>query len=112
MHATGSAGTQAGLVLGFEAMNSGIPVYGVGVNKPKDIQEQNVYELARRTAEFMGYSPDLVARDKIVANSDYVGDGYGLPTNGMVEAVDDHGTNVAMVASCSTRFTPARVSPD
>ena len=28
-----------------------------------------------------------MARDKIVANSDYVGDGYGLPTASMVEAV-------------------------
>src|SRR5210317_2070130 len=35
----------------------------------------------------MGLNPDLVAREKVVANSDYVGDGYGLPTNTMVEAV-------------------------
>jgi L-cysteate sulfo-lyase len=35
----------------------------------------------------MGYSPDLVARETIVANSDYVGDGYGLPTDSMKEAV-------------------------
>ena len=87
VHATGSAGTQAGLVVGMEAMNSGIPVYGVSVRRPKQKQEDNVYTLAQRTAEFMGLSPDLVAREKIVANSDYVGDGYGLPTNSMVEAV-------------------------
>jgi L-cysteate sulfo-lyase len=35
----------------------------------------------------MGLNPDIVARDKVVANSDYVGDGYGLPTDSMVEAV-------------------------
>jgi L-cysteate sulfo-lyase len=35
----------------------------------------------------MDLSPDLVVREKVVANSDYVGDGYGLPTNAMVEAV-------------------------
>ena len=87
VHATGSAGTQAGLVVGMEAMNSGIPVYGVSVRRPKQKQEDNVYTLAQRTAGFMGLSPDLVAREKIVANSDYVGDGYGLPTNSMVEAV-------------------------
>ena len=87
VHATSSAGTQAGLVVGMEAMNSGIPVYGVSVRRPKHKQEDNVYALAQRTAEFMGLSPDLVAREKIVANSDYVGDGYGLPTNSMVEAV-------------------------
>lgn len=87
VHATGSAGTQAGLVVGMEAMNSGIPIYGVSVRAAKQAQEENVYGLAQRTSEFMGLSPDLVAREKVVANSDYVGDGYGLPTNSMVEAV-------------------------
>ena len=87
VHATGSSGTQAGLVLGMEAMNTGIPVYGVGVRAPKQKQEEMVYGLAQRTAEYMGLSPDVVAREKVVANSDYVGDGYGLPTDAMVEAV-------------------------
>jgi L-cysteate sulfo-lyase len=87
LHATGSAGTQAGLVLGMEAMNSRIPVYGVSVRAEKQKQEDNVYGLVQRTAEFMGYSPDLVAREKVVANSDYVGPGYGLPTDSMIEAV-------------------------
>ena len=87
VHATGSAGTQAGLVLGMEAMNSRIPIYGVSVRADKQKQEENVYGLVQRTAEFMGYSPDLVARGKVVANSDYVGPGYGLPTDAMVEAV-------------------------
>jgi len=35
----------------------------------------------------MGLNPDIVAREKVVANSDYVGDGYGLPTAAMAEAV-------------------------
>ena len=87
LHATGSAGTQAGLVLGMEAMNSRIPVYGVSVRAEKQKQEENVYGLVQRTAEFMGYSPDLVTREKVVANSDYVGPGYGLPTDSMIEAV-------------------------
>jgi L-cysteate sulfo-lyase len=87
VHATGSAGTQAGLVLGMEAMNSGIPVYGVSVRAEKQKQEENVYGLVQRTAAFMGYSPNLVEREKVVADSGYVGPGYGLPTDAMVEAV-------------------------
>lgn len=87
VHATGSSGTQAGLVLGMEGMNSGIPVYGVGVRAPKQKQEEMVFGLAQRTAEFMGLNPDIVKRERVVANSDYVGDGYGLPTDAMVEAV-------------------------
>ena len=87
VHATGSSGTQAGLVLGMEGINSGIPVYGVGVRAPKLKQEEMVYSLAQRTADFMGLNPDVVSRESVVANSDYVGDGYGVPTPAMVEAV-------------------------
>ena len=87
VHATGSSGTQAGLVLGMEGMNSGIPVYGVGVRAPKQKQEEMVFSLAQRTAEYMGLNPAIVQRDRVVANSDYVGDGYGLPTAAMAEAV-------------------------
>ncbi|MBV9046460.1 MAG: pyridoxal-phosphate dependent enzyme, partial [Alphaproteobacteria bacterium] len=39
-----------------------------------------------KTAEHIGATGTL-KREHIVANSDYVGPGYGLPTPGMVEAV-------------------------
>jgi len=86
VHATGSAGTQAGFVTGLVAINSGIPVLGISVRAPKEKQEQSVFDLACRTAEHMGIT-GIVKREHIVANSDYVGPGYGLPTPGMVEAV-------------------------
>ncbi len=87
VHATSSSGTQAGLVLGLEALNSGIPVYGISVDYPREIMQENVYNLARHTAGYMDLDPDLVARERIVANSDYIGEGYGIPTEGMIEAV-------------------------
>ncbi len=86
VHATGSAGTQAGLVTGLAASNSGIPVLGIGVRAPKPQQEENVFALARRTADHLGLG-DVVQRAQVVANCDYVGQGYGIPTPGMVEAV-------------------------
>jgi len=86
VHATGSAGTQAGLVAGLCALNSGIPVLGIGVRAPKDRQEANVFALAERTAELAG-APGAVKRDDVVANCDYVGQGYGIPTQGMAEAL-------------------------
>jgi L-cysteate sulfo-lyase len=86
VHATGSAGTQAGFVAGLVAINSGIPVLGISVRAPKAKQEQSVFELAERTAEHLGV-PGIVRREHVVANSDYVGPGYGLPTPGMAEAV-------------------------
>jgi L-cysteate sulfo-lyase len=86
VHATGSAGTQAGLVAGFEAMNSGIAVLGIGVRAPREAQEASVFKLAGDTMDRLGVRTPL-ARERVVANSDYVGAGYGLPTDAMVEAV-------------------------
>jgi L-cysteate sulfo-lyase len=86
VHATGSAGTQAGLVAGFEALNSGIRVLGIGVRAPKDKQEANVHKLAEATAEKLGVKGGI-RREAVEANCDYVGAGYGVPTEGMAEAV-------------------------
>jgi L-cysteate sulfo-lyase len=84
--ATGSAGTQAGFVAGLVALNADIPTLGISVRAPKAKQEQTVFDLAVRTAEHFG-APGVMKREHIVANSDYVGPGYGLPTDGMREAV-------------------------
>jgi len=86
VHATGSAGTQAGFVAGMVAINAQIPVLGIGVRAPKEKQEQAVFDLACRTAEHLG-APGIVKREHVAANCDYVGPGYGLPTQGMAEAV-------------------------
>src|SRR5690606_12999002 len=87
VHATGSTGTQAGLVVGLRASNSGIPVYGISVRAPKEKQEDNVWKLVQATADYMGVPAASVERADVVANADYVGDGYGLPTDAMIEAV-------------------------
>ncbi len=84
--ATGSAGTQAGLAVGLKAMRSSVSLLGIGVNIPQDAQEEKVYALACATAEYIG-KPDIVAREDIVANCNYVGAGYGVPTESMNEAV-------------------------
>jgi L-cysteate sulfo-lyase len=86
VHATGSAGTQAGLVVGLYGARTQIPVYGIGVRAPKPAQEERVWQLAQQTAELLG-TPGCVQREDVVANCDYVGPGYGLPTPGMIEAV-------------------------
>ena len=84
--ATGSAGTQAGLVVGLKAARPEVPLLGIGVNVPKEEQERRVYTLACETAEYIG-KPGLVAREDVVANCDYVGPGYGMWTESMNEAV-------------------------
>lgn len=84
--ATGSAGTQAGLVTGLKAMNAGIPLLGFGVRAPKPKQEDNVFALATRTAEKLG-CPGVVGREDVVADCDFVGEGYGVPGADTIEAI-------------------------
>jgi L-cysteate sulfo-lyase len=84
--ATGSSGTQAGLVTGLAATHAGIPLLGIGTRAPQARQEQMVYDLACRTADKIGAS-GAVTRDMVMANTDYVGDGYGLPTASGLEAI-------------------------
>lgn len=86
VHATGSAGTQAGLITGLKAMNAQIPLLGIGVRAPKAKQEENVYNLACATADKLGCS-GVVAREDVVANTDYVGEGYGIPTESGMDAI-------------------------
>jgi L-cysteate sulfo-lyase len=84
--ATGSAGTHAGLVAGLAVMGADIPVLGIGVRAPKDVQEANVFKLAQETADLLGHR-DRVTRDMVEANCDYVGEGYGLIDQGVIDAL-------------------------
>ncbi|WP_103173149.1 D-cysteine desulfhydrase [Paracoccus sp. SY] len=86
VHATGSAGTQAGLIAGLKAMNAQVPLLGIGVRAPRAKQEENVFALAQATATTIG-AAGAVKREDVVANTDYVGDGYGIPTPGGMEAI-------------------------
>lgn len=87
VHATGSAGTQAGLVAGLCGINAGVPLLGIGVRAPKEKQEENVYKLALATAEKCG-CPGVVKRSDVAANCDYVGRGYGFPAADTIAAIE------------------------
>ncbi len=83
---SGSAGTHAGMVVGTSGTNAGIPISGINVSRPKDVQEEIVFNLAVETAELLGVKGD-VERDNVLCYSEYVGPGYSLPTDSMIEAV-------------------------
>ena len=84
--ATGSAGTHAGLVAGFALAGADIPILGIGVRAPKETQEANVHKLAVATAEMLGHG-ERVTRDLTVADCDYVGAGYGLVDEAVIDAL-------------------------
>jgi L-cysteate sulfo-lyase len=84
--ATGSAGTHGGLVAGLAVMGADVPVLGFGVRAPKARQEAMVLKLARETAALLG-RPDAVTEEMVVADCDYVGEGYGLVDQGVIDAL-------------------------
>ena len=87
VHATGSAGTQAGMIVGLAGSRSGVPLLGIGVRAPRERQEKSVFDLACATADLCGIA-GAVARDDVVADCDYVGPGYGVSTPGSIEAIE------------------------
>ncbi len=83
--ASGSAGTHAGLLIGFTAANAGVPLTGLNVRRPRAEQEGNVHKLAVEAAAFAGLPAP--SRESVVALDQWVGPGYSLPSDEMVEAV-------------------------
>jgi D-cysteine desulfhydrase len=83
---SGSAGTHAGMAVGMAGVNGGISISGVNVSRPKDVQEEIVFKLSQELAQKLGVK-NGIAREDIVCFDQYVGPGYSLPTESMVEAV-------------------------
>ena len=83
---SGSAGTHGGIIAGMVGNNINIPVTGIGVNRPKAVQQNAVLTVANQALELLGVEA-RVSADKVVAFDEYVGPGYSLPTDAMVEAV-------------------------
>jgi D-cysteine desulfhydrase len=83
--ASGSTGTHGGLLVGFTGANAGIPITGVNVRRQRAEQEGNVHKLCVETAAFLGLPAP--PRGAVTALDEWVGPGYSLPTDEMVEAV-------------------------
>jgi L-cysteate sulfo-lyase len=87
IHATGSGGTQAGLVMGAKAFNTGMKIIGaaVGWTEKKD-QIAKVKKIISDAMVKYDLEFDLRDEDVIVYN-EYVGGGYGFMSDAKLEAV-------------------------
>lgn len=84
--ATGSAGTQAGLIAGLVQAGHAAAVHGHCVSRPAAQQTDKVQELASSTLAALGLPAQLA--DHVVHTDDrQIGSGYGHPTAAMCEAV-------------------------
>lgn len=93
---SGSAGTHAGMVVGINGVNAGIPIIGMNVSRTKEVQEELVFKLASETAAKLNLRGG-VARESVECFGDYVGPGYSLPTESMKEAVELFARNEAIL---------------
>jgi L-cysteate sulfo-lyase len=84
VHGTGSAGTQAGLLAGLHAIHSQTKVLGVSVRQKQPDQVEVVHRLAEATAARLGAT---VPRAAVHVDDRWVGGGYGVPTDSMIDAV-------------------------
>jgi L-cysteate sulfo-lyase len=81
-----AAGTYGGLCLGAMAAKSDIEITGIAISERSDNWEQKLSDLINGTAVHIGLDIDF-GLDDINVNTDYIGEGYAVPTEGMVEAI-------------------------
>ena len=83
---SGSGGTHGGLVTGFFGTNSHIPVTGINVRRSRELQEEKVYAVVKKTAKLLGIA-GRIPRDVISCIDEYYLPGYALPNPEMIAAV-------------------------
>ena len=87
VHGTSSGGTQAGLIVGAALANSSTRVMGVNVYKKSGADVAGtVHALALETMQILDGDLASVTRHLHVIDG-YQGEAYGIPTDGMREAV-------------------------
>ncbi len=86
VHASGSGSTQAGLVVGAKAIAPEVRILGISSGGTKARGEANVLAIARETAGVMGLEVGIEPEDVVVFD-DYVGEGYGVLNEAVVEAI-------------------------
>lgn len=87
VHASSSGGTQAGLVAGAALRGAGPSILGINVyRKDADAMAQGVHALACKTAALLEVTAP--APSAIELDNSFLGEGYGLPTKEMKEAVE------------------------
>ena len=96
-HASGSAGTQSGLLAGHVLLRSKTRVHGVNILGGPDPVRRRVDELTRETLALIGHSPKLLKAEDVIVHDEFVGDGFGKPTPGMLEALDLLGRQEAIL---------------
>ncbi|UCC41742.1 MAG: D-cysteine desulfhydrase family protein [Candidatus Aminicenantes bacterium] len=84
--ATGSGGTQAGLVVGAKALGTDVKIVGISISGKKESIQENVSAIANITAEALGLKM-TVSPEEVIVFDDYIGEGYGLLNQETADAI-------------------------
>lgn len=86
LHAAGSGGTQAGLIVGKKALKAGIDVIGISVEPDEDWLFNTTIEIANGCAKLLGLDFPVTAEDvKLLHN--YIGKGHGVLTEEVINVI-------------------------
>ena len=77
VHAAGSGGTQAGIVVGNKALEAGIDVIGIATESDDDWLLNTTTQMADKCASLLDLDLTIV-KDDVKILYDYVGEGYGI----------------------------------
>lgn len=83
VHATGSAGTQAGLIAGSLHHGWNGDVIGMAVSRPREVQEEKVRAVLSQVL-----AGDAAQRARVIVEDGFVGAGYRHKTEACAEAID------------------------
>ena len=83
--ASGSGGTHSGSIVGKNYYKKNFNIIGISVKDQKKIQEEKVFKLAKNASKLIKCKEP--SKEEILVFDEYVGEGYGIPTKGMKEAV-------------------------
>ena len=83
---TGSSGTQAGLELGVKHLKLPLKVIGISIFNKAAKAINEVVNMANETAKFLNLGLTFTP-DEITVYDDYIGEGYGITTNGCIQAI-------------------------
>lgn len=86
--ATGSCGTQAGLLMGLRYFgNTSTQVVGISVSAPSARLEERTREVLGMISDVAAIPTDIVGERDVYVNDEYIGTGYGRPTEAGVAAI-------------------------
>lgn len=86
MVVSSAAGTYSGIFVGAKVMKSDIRVKGIAISERADGWKDRLSELINGTGTHLGMDLNCKPED-INVNTEYFGEGYAVPTEGMVEAI-------------------------